>query len=128
MSIPADRNIQETTLANGIRIVSETMPHVRSVSVGVWLDSGSRREVGAENGISHFIEHMVFKGSANRSAEEIARVVDSLGGNLDAFTGKELVSFNIKVLDEHLPIAFEVLADMVLNPAFRGEDIDKEKG
>ena len=124
----AERNIEATLLPNGMRIVTETMEHVRSVSVGIWIDSGSRREVGLENGISHFIEHMVFKGTSTRSAEDIARAVDSLGGNLDAFTGKELVSFNTKVLDEHLPLAFEVLADMVLRPAFRPEDIAKEKG
>lgn len=124
----AERNIQTTTLPNGLRIITEEMTHVRSVSAGIWIDSGSRREVGPENGISHFIEHMVFKGTSTRSAEDIARSIDSLGGNLDAFTGKELVSFNTKILDEHVPIAFEVLADMVLRPAFRDEDIDREKG
>jgi predicted Zn-dependent peptidase len=104
------------------------MNHVRSVSVGLWIVSGSRLEEGLQNGISHFIEHMVFKGTATRSAEEIARAMDSLGGNLDAFTGKELVSFNTKILDEHLPQAFDVLSDMVLRPAFREADIAKEKG
>jgi predicted Zn-dependent peptidase len=127
-SISAERNIRSTQLPNGLQIITEEMEHVRSVSVGIWIDSGSRRETGIENGISHFIEHMVFKGTATRSAEDIARTIDSLGGNLDAFTGKELVSFNTKVLDEHLPIAFDVLADMVLRPAFRPEDIDREKG
>jgi len=123
-----DRRIETTDLPNGLKIITETMPYVRSVSVGLWLDSGSRRESGAESGISHFIEHMVFKGTATRSAEDIARCMDSLGGHLDAFTGKELVSFNTKVLDEHLPVAFEVLSDMILRPAFREEDIAKEKG
>jgi len=104
------------------------MPHVRSVSVGAWIRSGSRLEEPAENGISHFIEHMLFKGTGRRSAEEIARSVDSIGGNLDAFTSKELVSFNAKVLDEHLPRAFDILSDLMLNPAFREEDIEKEKG
>ena len=104
------------------------MPHVRSVSVGIWINSGSRREYGAENGISHFIEHMVFQGTKTRSAELIAREMDALGGHLDAYTGKELVSFNAKVLDENLATAFEVLADIVLNPVFRREDIEKEKG
>ncbi len=103
------------------------MSHVRSVSVGIWVDSGSRREDVPRCGISHFIEHMVFKGTATRSAEDIARAADALGGHIDAFTGKELVSFNTKVLDEHLPTAFEVLSDMVLRPAFRDEDIAKEK-
>jgi predicted Zn-dependent peptidase len=101
---------------------------VRSVSLGVWIKTGSRRETSTENGISHFIEHMLFKGTKNRSAEEIARSVDSIGGGLDAFTAKEMVSYNTKVLDEHLPLAFDVLADMVRNPLFREADIEKEKG
>jgi predicted Zn-dependent peptidase len=104
------------------------MSHVRSVSVGVWVGTGSRRETAEQNGISHFIEHMLFKGTANRSAEDIARSVDSLGGNLDAFTAKEMVCYNTKVLDEHLPIAMDVLSDLVLNPLFREDDIEKEKG
>src|SRR5712671_2316126 len=115
------RDIEVTVLPNGIRVITEQMPHVRSVSLGIWIGTGSRRETPEENGISHFIEHMVFKGTKNRSAEDIARSVDSIGGGLDAFTAKEMVSFNTKVLDEHLPIAFDVLADMVRNPLFREE-------
>jgi predicted Zn-dependent peptidase len=122
------RDIEATTLTNGVRVISEEMPHVRSVSLGIWIKTGSRRETSEENGISHFIEHMLFKGTKNRSAEEIARSVDSIGGGLDAFTAKEMVSYNTKVLDEHLPLAFDVLADMVLNPLFREADIEKEKG
>src|SRR5437764_4029252 len=122
------RDIEITALANGVRVITEAMPHVRSVSVGIWIGSGSRRETPDENGISHFIEHMLVKGTANRSAEDIARSVDSIGGNLDAFTAKEMVCFNTKVLDDHLPIAMDVLSDLVLNPAFREEDIEKEKG
>jgi predicted Zn-dependent peptidase len=122
------RDVEAATLSNGVRVVTETMPHVRSVSVGVWVGAGSRRETPEENGISHFIEHMLFKGTTHRTAEQIARSVDSIGGNLDAFTAKELVSFNTKVLDEHLPLAFDVLADLVLHPLFREEDIEKEKG
>jgi len=122
------RDIEFTTLSNGVRIITETMPHVRSVSVGVWITTGSRRETPERNGISHFIEHMVFKGTTRRSAEDIARSVDSIGGNLDAFTAKELVCFNTKVLDQHLSLAFDVLADLVLDPLFREEDIEKEKG
>ena len=121
------REIERATLPNGIRIVTEAMPYVRSVSLGVWIGSGSRIEHGQENGISHFIEHMVFKGTKHRSAEDIARSVDSVGGGLDAFTSKELVSFNTKVLDEHLPLALDILADLVLNPLFREQDIEKEK-
>ncbi len=104
------------------------MPYVRSVSLGVWIGSGSRSERGPENGLSHFLEHMVFKGTKNRSSEEIARSVDSVGGGLDAFTSKELVSFNTKVMDEHLPFALDVLSDLVLHPLFREGDIEKEKG
>ncbi len=122
------RDIEIATLKNGVRVISEEMGHVRSVSLGVWIRTGSRRETSEENGISHFIEHMLFKGTKKRSAEEIARSVDSIGGGLDAFTAKEMVSYNTKVLDEHLPIAFDVLADMVRNPLFREEDIEKEKG
>jgi predicted Zn-dependent peptidase len=117
-----------TTLANGLRVITEAMPHVRSVSVGIWIGSGSRRESAEQNGLSHFIEHMLFKGTSKRSAEDIARSVDSIGGNLDAFTAKELVCYNTKVLDEHLSQAFDVLADLVLHPMFREEDIEKEKG
>src|SRR5690242_8827213 len=122
------RDIEMTTLANGVRVITETMPHVRSVSVGIWIGTGSRRESQEQNGISHFIEHMLFKGTTTRSAEDIARSVDSIGGNLDAFTAKELVCFNTKVLDEHLSLAFDVVSDMVLHPMFREEDIAKEKG
>jgi predicted Zn-dependent peptidase len=125
---PQIREIERATLPNGIRVVTEAMPHVRSVSLGVWIGSGSRIENGPENGISHFIEHMVFKGTQNRSAEDIARSVDSVGGGLDAFTSKELVSFSTKTLDEHLPFAFDIVSDLVRNPLFRDEDIEKEKG
>lgn len=124
----AVRDIEITRLSNGVRVITEAMPHVRSVSVGIWIGSGSRRETGEYNGISHFIEHMLFKGTSRRSAEDIARSVDSIGGNLDAFTAKELVCFNTKVLDEHLSLAFDVLTDLVLHPLFREEDIEKEKG
>ncbi len=124
----AIRDIETTTLPNGIKIITEAMPHVRSVSVGIWINAGSRRETPEQNGVSHFIEHMLFKGTSNRSAEEIARSVDSIGGNLDAFTAKELVCYNTKVLDEHLPFAVDILSDLVLNPLFRQEDIEKEKG
>ena len=126
--ISMPRDIATAKLENGLRIVTETMPSVRSVSLGIWIGTGSRVEQGSENGLSHFIEHMVFKGTENRSAEDIARAVDSIGGGLDAFTSKELVSFNTKVLDEHLPIALDVVSDMVLNPLFRADDIEKEKG
>src|SRR5437868_3699165 len=118
-TISPPRDIEMTTLPNGVRVITEVMRHVRSVSVGIWVGSGSRRETPDQNGISHFIEHMLFKGTTTRSAEDIARSVDSIGGNLDAFTSKEMTCYNTKVLDEHLPIALDVLSDIVLHPAFR---------
>ncbi len=124
----AHRDIERTVLPNGVRVITEQMPHVRSVSVGVWIGTGSREEELHETGLSHFIEHMVFKGTKNRSAEEIARSVDSIGGGLDAFTSKELVSYNVKVLDEHLSEAFDVVTDLVRHPLFEKHDIEKEKG
>ena len=122
------RDIRRTTLPNGLLVLTERMPHVRSVSMGVWLDSGSRDETPELNGISHFIEHMVFKGTTTRSASQFAREVDSIGGNLDAFTGKETICFNIKVLDENVPVALDLLTDLVLHPTFAPEDIRKEQG
>ena len=122
------RNIQREVFPNGLTVLTERMDHIRSVSMGIWVKSGSRHEDPHVNGISHFVEHMVFKGTSNRSAEQIARQVDSIGGNMDAFTGKETVCFNIKVLDEHLPIAVDVLSDMVLHPSFDGKEIVRERG
>jgi predicted Zn-dependent peptidase len=122
------RNINRERLPNGLTIITEEMEHIRSVSIGIWIKTGSRDEDPQWNGISHFIEHMVFKGTQNRSAEEIARQVDSIGGNMDAFTAKECVCFNVKVLDEHIPIALDVLSDLVLNPVFDAGDIARERG
>jgi predicted Zn-dependent peptidase len=121
------RDIKKHALPNGLVVITETMPHVRSVSIGVWVRSGSRREAPDENGLAHFIEHMVFKGTERRSAEAIAREMDSVGGMLDAFTSKEQICFNAKVLDEHLPIAFDVIADLILRPNFDSEDVIKEQ-
>ncbi len=109
-------------------LLEAEMQHIRSVSIGIWIKTGSRDEDLQWNGISHFIEHMVFKGTKNRSAEDIARQVDSIGGNMDAFTAKECVCFNVKVLDEHMPIAMDVLSDLVLNPVFDVQDIGRERG
>src|ERR1700691_6472182 len=120
--------IHKKTLPSGLVVLPEPMDHVHSVSVGIWLRSGSRREPGDLNGISHFIEHMVFKGTRRRSAQDIAREIDSLCGMLDAFTSKEMVCFNTRVLDEHLPKAFDIISDMVLEPKFTQEDIEREQG
>jgi predicted Zn-dependent peptidase len=103
------------------------MPHVRSVSIGVWLARGSRHEPQEQSGIAHFVEHMLFKGTATRTAEDIAQTIDSIGGQMDAFTAKEYASYYIKVLDEHLPLAVDVLSDIVRRPAFSEDDIEREK-
>ena len=119
--------IKKEALPNGLTIITEAMPHVRSAAVGIWVKSGSRIEPAGVTGISHFIEHMVFKGTERRSAEDIAREIDALGGQMDAFTAKEMVCFNARVMDEHLPRTFDVLADLVLAPLFRQPDIEKER-
>jgi predicted Zn-dependent peptidase len=120
------RNIRRTELSNGLVILTERMEHVRSVSMGVWVKTGSRDELPEINGVSHFVEHMVFKGTKSRSAQKIAREVDAIGGNLDAFTSKETICFNIKVLDEHVPKALDVLTDLVTQPIFAPDDIGRE--
>src|SRR6266567_216821 len=122
------RDIRREILPNGLILLSEEMSHIRSISIGIWMKTGSRDETADLNGISHFTEHMVFKGTKNRTARDIARQVDSIGGNMDAFTGKEIICFNIKVLDEHVPIAIDILSDLVLNPIFDPKDITREKG
>jgi predicted Zn-dependent peptidase len=123
-----ERNIRSTTLPNGLRIFTERMEHVRSVCMGVWVCTGSRDEQPEQNGISHFVEHMLFKGTHTRNAQQLAREVDDIGGNIDAFTGKEMVGFNIKVLDTHTAQALEILSDLVMNPMFQPDDIAREQG
>ncbi|MBI5464021.1 MAG: insulinase family protein [Ignavibacteriales bacterium] len=117
----------KTVLPNGLRIVSEEIPHVRSVSVGVWIDSGSRDETVANNGISHFIEHVVFKGTEKRSVREIAQSLEAVGGYLNAFTGKEHTCFYARTLDEHAGLAIDVLSDLMLHPVFPTKELEKEK-
>ncbi|HTR65608.1 MAG TPA: pitrilysin family protein [Terriglobales bacterium] len=122
------RNIHREVLPNGLTVITEEMEHIRSISIGIWIKTGSRDEDQPVNGISHFVEHMVFKGTESRSAEDIARQVDSIGGNMDAFTAKECVCFNVKMLDEHLPVALDVLSDLILHPTFGDQDITRERG
>jgi predicted Zn-dependent peptidase len=123
-----ERNLRRTVLPNGLIVLTERMDHLRSVAMGVWIKSGSRCETAEVNGISHFVEHMLFKGTRSRSAQRIAREMDSIGGNLDAFTSKETICFNVKSLSDHVPIALDVLTDMVLNPIFALPDIERERG
>jgi predicted Zn-dependent peptidase len=118
---------RKSVLPNGMRILTERMPHVRSVAVGVWVETGSRHEIEARGGVSHLIEHLVFKGTATRSAEAIARTMDSVGGQMDAFTTKENTCFYVQVLDEHLPLAVDLLTDILLHPLFDAEELEREK-
>jgi predicted Zn-dependent peptidase len=118
---------RKSVLPNGIRVVTERMPHVRSVAVGVWVETGSRREPDDRGGVSHLIEHLVFKGTASRTAEEIARIMDSVGGQMDAFTTKEHTCFYVQVLDDHLPLAVDLLTDILLHPLFDAEELEREK-
>jgi len=119
--------VTREVLDSGLRLITESMPHVRSVSIGVWLMRGSRHESDEQGGIAHFVEHMLFKGTGTRSAEDIAQAIDSIGGQLDAFTAKEYAAYYIKVLDEHLPLAVDLLSDIVVHPAFPEDEIDREK-
>jgi predicted Zn-dependent peptidase len=119
--------IVKTVLENGLTIITEQMNHVRSASVGIWVRSGSRHEATHLNGISHFIEHTLFKGTRNRTAREIAVESDAIGGHVDAFTSREVASYYVKVLDQHLPRAFDLLADLVTSPLFTDEELDRER-
>ncbi|MBI2204143.1 MAG: insulinase family protein [Candidatus Rokubacteria bacterium] len=118
---------RKSQLPDGIRVITERMPHVRSVAVGVWVETGSRHEKAGRDGVSHLIEHLVFKGTANRTAEDIARTMDSVGGQMDAFTTKEHTCFYVQVLDEHLPLAAEMLTDILLRPLFNADELEREK-
>jgi predicted Zn-dependent peptidase len=117
----------KTVLGNGLRIVTETIPYVRSVSLGVWANVGSRDESASENGITHFLEHMVFKGTKNRTVKEIAQSLESVGGYLNAFTTKEQTCYYARVLDEHVTRAMDVISDLVLNATFKSNEVEKEK-
>ena len=114
-------------LKNGLRVMIESIPGVRSVSFGIWVKTGSRYESLDNNGISHFIEHMLFKGTERRSAKDIADRFDGIGGNVNAFTSKEYTCYYAKVLDQHLPIAVDILADMFFNSQLADEELAKEK-
>ncbi len=118
---------QKETLPNGVKIITEEIPHVRSISIGLWVGVGSRDELPEINGMAHFIEHMMFKGTAKRSAKQIAETLDAVGGQLNAFTSKEYTCYYAKVLDEHLNVAIDLLADMFFNSLFLAEEMEKEK-
>jgi len=118
----------QITFSNGLRLAGERLPHVRSCTMGVWVKVGSMNEQRNENGLSHFIEHMVFKGTTHRSARDIAEEMDAVGGQLNAFTSKDCTCFFAKVIDEDLPLAVDILSDLALHPVFGEEDLQKERG
>ncbi|MEW6227611.1 MAG: pitrilysin family protein [Bacillota bacterium] len=118
---------ERTVLPGGVRVVTEEISHVRSCSVGLWFNAGSRRELPEENGASHFIEHLVFKGTERRTARQIAEEMDDVGGQLNAFTGRDHTCFYAKVLDEHVSIAIDVLCDLVSRPLLAADDVEKER-
>lgn len=118
---------EKTELPGGIRVLSELMPGIRSVSVGVWIDAGSRNETKVDNGICHFIEHLLFKGTRRRTAKELASALESLGGSLNGFTSREQTCYHCRVMDEHLPVAVDVLADLACNSLLAPAHVGREK-
>jgi predicted Zn-dependent peptidase len=119
---------RKTVLDNGIKIITEKLPYFQSITFGIWVMTGSRHENKEENGISHFIEHMLFKGTEKRGASDIAREIDSVGGILNAFTSKEYTCLYVKVLDRHLDLAIDLLLDIFLNSNFKPEEAERERG
>src|SRR2546426_6583473 len=119
--------MQATRLANGVRVLSERLPDLTSTTVGIWVENGSRYERAEQAGISHFLEHLFFKGTARRTAAQIVQEIDAVGGVLNAFTGKEYTCYYAKVLREHLPLALDLLADIFTQSTFAAEEIDRER-
>src|SRR6266851_773363 len=119
--------VGKSTLSNGIRVMTESMPQSLSATIGIWVENGSRYEVPAENGVSHFIEHLLFKGTSTRTAAQIAEEMDAVGGVLNAFTGQEYTCYYAKVLGEYLTMATDLLADLFLDSTFAGEEVDRER-
>ena len=119
---------EKRTLPNGVRILTEEVPGVRSACLGIWVGTGSRHEAANENGAAHFIEHMLFKGTATRTAAQLAEEMDAIGGQVNAFTTKECTCFHARVLDTHLPMAADILCDMFFHSNFADSDVETERG
>ena len=119
--------ITTTTLESGIRLVTESMPDVASLCVGVWVGTGSRDETPEQSGISHFLEHLLFKGTPERTAREIAEEVDAVGGDMNAYTTKEYTTFYVRALAEHVELGLDILGDILCRPALRPEEVDAER-
>ena len=118
--------ISKSVLDNGIRVISEYIPQAHSISLGIWVTTGSRHDTVENNGVAHFIEHLLFRGTAKRSALDVAREIDSVGGVLNAFTSREYMCFYVKVLSDHISRAVDLLSDIFLNSTFDREEIEKE--
>lgn len=127
MKPPQEPGYRKLVLENGLRVVTESIPSLRSVTVGIWVDVGSRDEGVGEEGLSHFLEHMFFKGTRTRTARQISRAMDALGGEMNAFTGRETTTFYVKVLDQHLEQALTLLADLFHHSQFPTHEVEKEK-
>jgi len=127
ISMPDEPGYQKTVLNNGIKVITEKIPYLKSVSIGVWVTTGSRDEHPDENGISHLIEHLLFKGTERRTALDIAKEIDSVGGTLNAFTGREYTCFYAKVIDKNLPLAIDLLSDIFLHSLMDEKDVEKER-
>ena len=127
MILPPDPQVKLTTLANGLRVVSERMDHLATASVGIWIAAGARHEHRDEHGLAHLIEHMAFKGTATRTARQIAEEIENVGGDLNAETTAEVTSYFARVLGEDLPLALDLIGDIVTNPAFAADELEREK-
>ena len=127
MILPPDPQVKLTTLDNGLRVVSERMDHLATASVGIWIAAGARHEHRDEHGLAHLIEHMAFKGTATRSARQIAEEIENVGGDLNAETTAEVTSYFARVLGEDLPLALDLIGDIVTNPAFAADELEREK-
>jgi len=120
--------IELHTLSNGFRIVTEHMPSMKSASIGIWVGAGGRHERLEENGIAHFLEHMAFKGTKTRSALQIAEAIEDVGGYINAYTSREMTAYYVRVLENDVPLGLDVVADILLNPAFEDGEIEVERG
>src|SRR2546421_5117810 len=126
-TVRLDREIHHTTAANGVVVLSERVAHVRSAAVGVWVRTASAHEPRPKMGVSHLLEHMVFKGTERRTAQQIALELEARGGSLDAYTSRDSTAFHARVLDADLPRALDVLTDLVRNPALRTSDLELDR-
>ncbi len=126
--MPGDDGVRLTTLPNGLRVVSERMDHASTVALGVWISAGSRHEAPGEHGLAHLLEHMAFKGTARRSARQIAEEIEAVGGDINAATSIEYTCYTARVLEDDLPLAVDILADILLNSSFEADELAREQG